>query len=132
MQVNSLCQKYWYGGVALLDTYTKCDTILGMARKETKVPLNLRVEESVIERLDILAEQMGMERSEVARRVITGGLKEMEETVRTASSPMGKALVQLAGLIEGNAEERAELSEILRSIAEHKKRSKTRKKNETD
>ena len=103
-----------------------------MARKETKVPLNLRVDESVIERLDVLAEQMGMERSEVARRVLSGGLTEMEKAIRTAGNPVGEVLVRLAGLIEGNAEERAELSEILRTVAQHKKRSKTKKKVESD
>ncbi|MBL4699823.1 MAG: CopG family transcriptional regulator [Phycisphaeraceae bacterium] len=102
-----------------------------MARKETKVPLNLRVDESIVERLDILAEKMGMDRSEVARRVIKGGLTEMEKTIRTASSPIGEMLVRFAGLMEGNSEDRAELSKILRSIADDKQRSKIKKKKET-
>ena len=64
----------WRGGVRLLRSWV-VDAIRGSGRY-TQL-LSVRVEESVIRRLDEMSEDLGISRSELAREALTVGLPEM-------------------------------------------------------
>ena len=89
-----------------------------------KVGLPLRVPVDYIERLDELAEKMGVDRSEVARRALRNGMEELEKITKYAANPVVETFLSLVSMLEFDVEEREEMLRTLRSIGDHKKTKK--------
>jgi len=95
-----------------------------MPEKEIKVPLPIRVPESYIDRLDELADRMGLDRSEVARRALRNGITDLEKLTTAGSNPVINKLIDFISIVEGDEEERQEIRRVLASLTDHKKKSK--------
>ena len=92
-----------------------------------KVGLPLRVPVEYIERLDDLAERMGLDRSEVARRALRNGMEDLQKMTKIAANPVVETFLRFVTEFESNPGDREELLRVLRSIGEHKQ-SKKRKR----
>ena len=95
-----------------------------MASKEKLVPLTIRVPDSYIERLEVLSGKLEVDRTEVARRAIRNGIEDIERGAKIAENPLGEKLLLLSTLFEGSADERAEMTRAIRTVATAKKASK--------
>lgn len=99
-----------------------------MPANEPKVALPLRVPPEYIERLDLLAERMQLDRSEVARRALRNGIGELETFSKVATNPVADTLLRLVTVLESDPDERDEIRRVLSAMSEHKKATKSRRK----
>lgn len=99
-----------------------------MPTNQPKVALPLRVPPEYIDRLDVLAERMQLDRSEVARRALRNGIGELETFSKVATSPVADTLLRLVTVLESDPEEREEIRRVLSAMGEHKKAAKRRRK----
>lgn len=97
--------------------------------QESKVHLPLRVPEEYIQRLDDLAEAMGLDRSEVARRALRNGIDDLESGEKMATNRAMEKLMLFTTLLESDPEERAEMGRVIRNLAKagRKKKGKGKK-----
>ena len=95
-----------------------------MARPDTKVQFAMRVPPEYIERLDVLAEKMELDRAEVARRAMRNGIDQLESLTTVAGNPVAEKVLQLLTAFESDQEDREEIRRVLRSIGQHKKQSR--------
>ena len=102
-----------------------------MSPSEAKVQLPLRVSPDHIRRLDLLADRMGLDRSEVARRALRNGIEELEGLTKLAANPVADLLFRFVNLMETDQEHRDELLRLLDSLRDHKNKSKQEHKAKT-
>lgn len=95
---------------------------------DTKVQFAFRVPPDYIERLEVLADKMELDRAEVARRALYQGIGSMETSARVAENPVAQAIMQLVNVMESDPDEREEIRRVLSSISNSKKSKNTRKK----
>jgi predicted DNA-binding protein len=98
---------------------------------ETKVQYAFRLPPEYLERLDVLAEKMQLDRAEVARRALRNGIGELEHLTRVAANPIADTLLRLLTVAESDPQERAEVRRVLTALTEHKHASKQVKKEAT-
>ncbi len=91
-----------------------------MAKASPKVILNVRVDPSYVERLDVLADKMGLDRPELLRRVLRNGIEGMEELVMIAGNPVGLAMFELVKFLESDPKDREEMARVIRNVARQK------------
>jgi len=95
-----------------------------MPRPDTKVQFAMRVPPEYIERLDVLAEKMGLDRAEVARRALRNGIDGLETVSNVVGNPVAEKVLQLLTVLESDKEDREEIRRVLRSVGQHTRQSK--------
>jgi metal-responsive CopG/Arc/MetJ family transcriptional regulator len=80
--------------------------------------MTIKLPSSYPTRVDRLAERMGLNRSEVARRALRNGLDELEIALRLGSHPLVAAISRLVVRTEKDPEVQADLAHVLDSIRE--------------
>lgn len=84
--------------------------------------LSVRINAEYVDQADRLAEQLGIDRSELIRRCIRNGLDGFERFQGVISNPALRLVVRMAAAIDPDTEGADEIRRIIRHAVDHNER----------